>query len=770
MADDVEGKSLNEAARFWKSFNLRRQSNEIDSQILKIYDKEQHSTESRKKLARITKELGSLKPADKLKAIKSVIRAYQKEIDQLTQRATFSENALIAIYKGLCDAPDPAKYLETAIGNAKKLKKFEKEMTSIQSKLQRYEDEFKGLKNQEVTVQTLKEQNQQFLRKMEELKESAKAREQNLVAKESKELKTKLDQQEQEYMARLEAAQTALTRLTMSQQQLQSRLYDATSKTDALEEEAANTLVTSLRGENSNLKAELKALRDGGGQDSGFSDGEDEIDDKEGGGDVNNVGVRRSRREKATLASSSTSSSSSSFSSELQRRLRQAELNAREERKRHAEQITALKADLSKSADALEAKEGELQDTRVKMAELPSKESYRRLKRRVVLLQEMGFNVIDPDIDGKGGGDSINDAAMQLGSGLSDSEMSDRTAEELLILQEARRLKTEITKNKVGWSECKEQLAVATEELEERNRLVSEQKALLVKLEEDLEAALKTKKHLNKDSDSSSPKPRLKQIASNAAPAERQLDRDAAILSSALKGGGDQAASSSSSTSGDGGGGGQAASIGASGGAGGDDQSMLLIVSGQRDRFRQRIQQLEREQITAHNMRKVRELTEYPQNKEIFSCTANIIPSSYILKHTLCLFFEPTYQELQQQIRKLRGENITLYEKLQYVSSYRSSSSSSTKKQQKGDGEKDTELGMMGEGKEENPYQLFRRRQRQAHYDNLSTQEKIIHKFWEFLFSKHSHRFLLFGYALFLHFLVFVTLWRHTHIPPCPPQ
>mmetsp|Transcript_37869 Transcript_37869/g.60811 ORF Transcript_37869/g.60811 Transcript_37869/m.60811 type:complete len:545 (+) Transcript_37869:782-2416(+) len=544
-------------------------------------------------------------------------------------------------------------------------------------------------------------------------------------------------------MARLEAAQTALTRLTMSQQQLQSRLYDATSKTDALEEvgndqsemlfqelEAANTLVTSLRGENSNLKAELKALRDGGGQDSGFSDGEDEIDDKEGGGDVNNVGVRRSRREKATLASSSTSSSSASFSSELQRRLRQAELNAREERKRHAEQITALKADLSKSADALEAKEGELQDTRVKMAELPSKESYRRLKRRVVLLQEMGFNVIDPDIDGKGGGDSINDAAMQLGSGLSDSEMSDRTAEELLILQEARRLKTEITKNKVGWSECKEQLAVATEELEERNRLVSEQKALLVKLEEDLEAALKTKKHLNKDSDSSSPKPRLKQIASNAAPAERQLDRDAAILSSALKGGGDQAASSSSSTSGDGGGGGQAASIGASGGAGGDDQSMLLIVSGQRDRFRQRIQQLEREQITAHNMRK----------------------------------------ELQQQIRKLRGENITLYEKLQYVSSYRSSSSSSTKKQQKGDGEKDTELGMMGEGKEENPYQLFRRRQRQAHYDNLSTQEKIIHKFWEFLFSKHSHRFLLFGYALFLHFLVFVTLWRHTHIPPCPPQ
>eukprot|EP00954_Amorphochlora_amoebiformis_P028812 1392249-Amorphochlora_amoeboformis.AAC.2 len=120
-----EGKAISDALAFWKQFNLRQKSNEIDSQILKIYDKEQASTENRKNLAKVTKELGSLSEKAKLKAIRPVIRAYQMEIDQLTQRATFSENALIGIYKGLCDAPDPTAHLDAAVKNLGKLRKFE---------------------------------------------------------------------------------------------------------------------------------------------------------------------------------------------------------------------------------------------------------------------------------------------------------------------------------------------------------------------------------------------------------------------------------------------------------------------------------------------------------------------------------------------------------------------------------------------------------------------------------------------------------------------
>mmetsp|Transcript_5360 Transcript_5360/g.13065 ORF Transcript_5360/g.13065 Transcript_5360/m.13065 type:complete len:683 (-) Transcript_5360:227-2275(-) len=680
MDPDAEGKLLQEAATFWKDYNLRRKSNEIDSQVLKIYDKEQASSENRKKLAKITKELGTLKPAEKLKSIRGVIRAYQKEIDQLTKRATFSENAFIAVYKGLCDAPDPAKHLGSALLNLRKLRKYEKEMANIQGKLRRYEEEFKGLKNQEVTVKTLKEQNQEFLRKMEELREGAKAREQHLVAKESESLKTKLAQQEQEYMARLEAAQGALARLTMSQQQLQAKLYDATSKEDAIEEvgvtqtemllqelEAANLMISTLKGDKERLEGKLK--------------------------------VYQNDSSKVYSGSSTPPGKSNKDVGEI-KRLR-AQLSA--ERNDHKSKTEDLTKSLEEAKKGLEAKTKEVSQLKGDIAKLPSREAHRRLKRRVILIQEMGFNVIDPDIDGK---------EIAAGEGLSDTDMSDRTAEELMILQEARRLKAQITKNKVGWAECKEQLDTVTEELNETKKSLEEHKLLVGKLEDDLASAAQATPRKAQPRRSSTTRlggDSSKESAVDVENVNNDNDPDSQILSSALRGRELKNATNDSDN---------ASKIEEDDGT--DQDAMLKIISCQRDRFRQRIQQLESEQITAHNMRK----------------------------------------ELQQQLRKLRAENITLYEKLQYVSSYRSSNTSHSGKSV--DSEKKDSTN--------NPYQLFRQKQRQAHFESLSTQEKLVHRFWEFLFSKNSHRTLLFGYALFLHFLVFLTLWRHTHIPPCPPN
>jgi len=146
---------------------------------------------------------------------------------------------------------------------------------------------------------------------------------------------------------------------------------------------------------------------------------------------------------------------------------------------------------------------------------------------------------------------------------------------------------------------------------------------------------------------------------------------------------------------------------------------MLKIICSQRDRFRMRIQQLEAEQITAHNMRK----------------------------------------DLQHQMKKLRGENIQLYEKLQYVRSMKTPNPNTN-----------TDSKDIEERGAENPFHLFKQRQKEAHFNSLSPYEKLVHMGWEFVFSKNSHRVILFGYCLFLHFLVFVTLWRHTHLPSCPPH
>jgi homeobox protein cut-like len=39
------------------------------------------------------------------------LKAYQEEIDRLTKRCKFAENAYLSVYKVLAEAPDPVKGL-----------------------------------------------------------------------------------------------------------------------------------------------------------------------------------------------------------------------------------------------------------------------------------------------------------------------------------------------------------------------------------------------------------------------------------------------------------------------------------------------------------------------------------------------------------------------------------------------------------------------------------------------------------------------------------
>lgn len=46
-------------------------------------------------------------PEDKLNLFNSLLRGYQEEVDNLTKRAKFGENAFLNIYQKLYEAPDP---------------------------------------------------------------------------------------------------------------------------------------------------------------------------------------------------------------------------------------------------------------------------------------------------------------------------------------------------------------------------------------------------------------------------------------------------------------------------------------------------------------------------------------------------------------------------------------------------------------------------------------------------------------------------------------
>jgi homeobox protein cut-like len=53
-------------------------------------------------------------PDDKIKNIGVILRAYQKEIDNLTKRSQASESAFLTVFAEFAELPDPSVALELA--------------------------------------------------------------------------------------------------------------------------------------------------------------------------------------------------------------------------------------------------------------------------------------------------------------------------------------------------------------------------------------------------------------------------------------------------------------------------------------------------------------------------------------------------------------------------------------------------------------------------------------------------------------------------------
>ena len=49
---------------------------------------------------------------EKIQGFTSVLRSFQLEVDGLTKRASYAEQAFLSLYKQLFEAPDPAPFLE----------------------------------------------------------------------------------------------------------------------------------------------------------------------------------------------------------------------------------------------------------------------------------------------------------------------------------------------------------------------------------------------------------------------------------------------------------------------------------------------------------------------------------------------------------------------------------------------------------------------------------------------------------------------------------
>lgn len=87
------------ALDIWAKADLTNLQRELDADVIEIKDKETLSLNSRKSLATETKKFKKLEPEEKLNNVNKIIKQYQREIDNLTQRSKFSEKVLLTYTK-----------------------------------------------------------------------------------------------------------------------------------------------------------------------------------------------------------------------------------------------------------------------------------------------------------------------------------------------------------------------------------------------------------------------------------------------------------------------------------------------------------------------------------------------------------------------------------------------------------------------------------------------------------------------------------------------
>jgi len=184
-----------------------------------------------------------------------------------------------------------------------------------------------------------------------------------------------------------------------------------------------------------------------------------------------------------------------------------------------------------------------------------------------------------------------------------------------------------------------------------------------------------------------------------------------------------------------------------------NEQSIIQIVNNQRDRFRNRVLELESE------------------NSQLDLKVA----------------------ELTHEITNLRSDNVKLYEKIKYLHSYDNNKNNTSNSI----GTAHNTLGLVNKGKrvardiessdsdnvenkykdiyedELNPWTTFNRKERYQRYKELNPAEKVTLNLSQFFLSHKYSRLFLFCYAVLLHLLVMFTLYHmanHDVSNTCKPS
>jgi len=236
------------AIHHWKEVDLDEKRKGWEASTLEVANAQEASAGSRKALAETTKAFKKLDDTEKLAGWGALLKSYQAEVDSLTKRSKAAELAFLNMFKALRDVPSPVPVLTSLAEEVESVIALKTAHDKASKELAEYKEEFQSLKNQDVTIQRLKDK----IASMEDeraeqvaaaVEEERKGLEQRFVEKQEKEKSREKELQAQikelkEQVAVLNRKHDELQSGAMENQaELESTLSARQSQIDLLSEE-----------------------------------------------------------------------------------------------------------------------------------------------------------------------------------------------------------------------------------------------------------------------------------------------------------------------------------------------------------------------------------------------------------------------------------------------------------------------------------------------------------------------------------------------------
>uniref|UniRef100_UPI003AAF9AAF cut-like homeobox 1b isoform X5 n=1 Tax=Centroberyx gerrardi TaxID=166262 RepID=UPI003AAF9AAF len=438
--------------QYWKRFDLQQLQKELDATATQLANRQDESEQSRKKLIDLSREFKKNTPEDFRKQVAPLLKSFQGEIDALSKRSKEAEAAFLNVYKKLIDVPDPVPVLELAQQLQLKLQRMhdiETENTKLRETLEDYNKEFAEVKNQEVTIKSLKEKIREYEQSLKNQAENLAQEKQLQLHNDYAEKERKLQESQDSMSSRLEEAEHKAQSLQTALETTQAELFDLKTKYD--EESTAKAdeiemVMTDLERANQRAEAaqrEAESLRE-----------------------------QLSMTNQSLQLASQIQADPDTAVEVVSRTSLEAELGAKErETAQLVEDVQRLQASLTKLRETTSSQitqlEQQLSTKTATLKELEEKlqkqADYEEVKKELSILKSMEFGPSDSV--------QVMDSSKPL---------------EVLLLEKNRSLQSESASLRIANTELSGRYAELQVEFSAAVRTSAEQKELILKLEHDL--------------------------------------------------------------------------------------------------------------------------------------------------------------------------------------------------------------------------------------------------------------------------------------------